>query len=86
MTNGKLKISFEVTDIWNREEFRELIKLLFRDPVTGCKCEVEQDQIEMFLISNNDSTPYIQTIGKQLGLDSAHIIVTNLDRIRLALL
>ena len=71
----KIKISFEVTDVWDRDEFRRLIKLILFDPVSVC--EGSESDFELYIISNDDSTPYIQSVGAILGLDSAHIIVTN---------
>lgn len=71
----KIKISFEVTDVWDRDEFRRLIKLILFDPVTVC--EGSESDFELYIISNDDSTTYIQSVGTTLGLDSQHIIVTN---------
>lgn len=63
----------EVTDTWNRDEFRQLIKLILFNPTSVCNTPTQD--FELFIISNNDSTAYIQSIGLTLGLDSAHIIV-----------
>lgn len=71
----KIKISFEVSDTWDRDEFRRLIKLILFDPMTVC--EGSNNDFELYIISNDDSTAYIQNIGNILGFDSQHIIVTN---------
>lgn len=61
----KLKISFEVTDNWERDDFRVFIKELLK----------YTDNYEIYIISNDDSTAYIQRTGQILNLDSDHIFV-----------
>jgi hypothetical protein len=73
---NKVRISFEVTDSWNREEFRQLIRIMMFSPITYCKNP--DAQIELFIISNNDSSAYVYKIANQLGLnDGVHTILCN---------
>lgn len=67
MINGKYKVSFEITNNWDIEGFRNFIKLLLSD----------DNKYEVFLISNDDSSSKIVTVGNNLGLDSEHIVVCN---------
>lgn len=61
----KIKVSFEVTDNWKRGDFREFIRELIAQPTL----------YEMFIISNDNTTSYINSVGQILGFDTAHIIV-----------
>lgn len=65
--NNKIKISWEVTDNWNKVDFRAWIKYLLSS----------EDIYEVFIISNDDSSSYILRIATELGLDSQHTIITN---------
>lgn len=70
MTNNKYRISFEITDNWNIGGFRNFVKALLS----------EDDKYEVFIISNDDDSTLINTIGETLGLNSAHIIITNFQQ------
>lgn len=61
----RIKVSFEVTDNWSRGDFREFIKALL----------ILNEQYELFIISNNNSTDYIRSVGQILGLDTNHTLV-----------
>jgi hypothetical protein len=67
MTNGKFRVSFEVSDNWTILGFRNFIKVLLSDT----------DKFEVFIISNDDSTSYINNIGESLNIDSSHIKICN---------
>jgi hypothetical protein len=67
MTNGKFRISFEITDNWSVEGFRNFIKLLLSNDTV----------YEVFLISNDDESALVAKIGELLNLDSDHVIITN---------
>jgi hypothetical protein len=67
MTNGKYKVSFEITNNWDIQGFRNFIKILLSDDA----------KYEVFLISNDDSSSLIQTVGANLNLDTDHIIICN---------
>ena len=62
----KIKVGFEITDNWNKADFREFIYLL-----------LENDNYELYVISNNDTSAYILSVGAQLGLPSNRVIITN---------
>jgi hypothetical protein len=63
----KLKISFEITDNWDIEGFRNFIKMLLS----------EDANYEVYIISNDDSAINITTVGTNLGLDQSNIIICN---------
>jgi len=73
----KLKIGFEVTNSWYREEFRQLIKIIMFNFPSFCKNQ-PPSEIEVFIISNNDSSAYVYKIGSLLGLnDGYHTQIVN---------
>lgn len=61
-----INVSFEITDNWEIEGFRNFIKLLMSD-----------DNYNIFIISNDDSSAYINRVGANLGLPTSNIIVCN---------
>lgn len=63
----KIRIGFECTDTWNRDDFRNFIKQLLK----------EDDKYEVFLISNDDTTAYIMHIGQSIGIPEGNIIIVN---------
>jgi hypothetical protein len=63
----KIKVGFEVTDNWKRGDFREFIQSLIKD---NCNYEV-------YIISNDDISSYIYSIGEELSLPSSRVIVVN---------
>lgn len=71
----KLRVSFEITDTWNRQDFRDLIKLLLYQPESICGDS--ETQVEVFIISNDDSSATIYKVANVLGLDANHTIVCN---------
>lgn len=64
---AKLKVSFEITDNYDIEGFRNFIKGLTSNT----------EQYEVYIISNDDNSVLINTIGTNLGLNEDHIIVCN---------
>lgn len=50
--------------------FRNFIKALLS----------EEDLYEVFIISNDDDSSLITTIGETLGLNSSHVIITNFEQ------
>lgn len=64
---AKLKVSFEITDNYEIEGFRNFIKGLIDDT----------ENYEVYIISNDDNTVLMNRIGTILGLDSFHIIACN---------
>ena len=63
---GKIKVGFEVTDTWNKGDFREFIQGINQNP-----------NYELWIISNDDISSYILSIGEQLRLPNNRVIVTN---------
>jgi hypothetical protein len=62
----QLNISFEITDNWDIEGFRNFIKMLMSD-----------DLYNIFIISNDDSSANITAVGNKLGLPQNQIIICN---------
>lgn len=77
----KIKISFEVTDTWDRGEFRELIRMMLTNPQSVCN--TPNNDFELFIISNDMSTAYIQSVANtinawfpdQIIFDTNHTII-----------
>jgi len=67
MTNGKYRLSFEITDNYIIDGFRNFIKMLLSD----------EESFEVYIISNDDSAAMISKIGETLGLAEDHVIITN---------
>jgi uncharacterized HAD superfamily protein len=61
----KIRVSFEVTDVWTREDFRLFVDLLRKD------CD---ERFILFIISQDEDTDYIETVGEILDIDSDRII------------
>lgn len=68
---SKIKIGFEVTDNWDIQAFRDVIMVLQNRP-EEFNSKLKVGDIELFLISTNDSSPYIWRIASIIGLDSSH--------------
>lgn len=66
MVKKQLNISWEITDNWEIEGFRNFIKMLMSD-----------DNYNVFIISNDDSAAYISKIGVNLGLPTTNVIICN---------
>lgn len=72
---SKIKIGFEITDNWNNQAFRNVIYALQDKPQTIDK-RLTAGDIELFLISTDDSSTYIWTTGARIGLDTNHTIAS----------
>ena len=59
----KIKISFEPTDIWNHEDFRQLIKSIKENDYSSKGFEYE-----LWIITTNDSLNYINAIASQFNI------------------
>lgn len=66
MVKTTINISFEIEDSWNLDHFRSFIKLLLSD-----------DKFDVFIISNNDDSNMITSVGYSLGLPESNIIICN---------
>lgn len=62
-----IKVSFEITDNWNLTDFRNYIKYLLS----------LEDKFEVFIISNDDSSTYINAVGQSLSMDSDNVVICN---------
>jgi len=58
-----IKVSFEPTDIWNHEDFRQLIKALKENDYSHKGFEYE-----LWIITTNDSLAYINAIASQYDI------------------
>ena len=67
MTNGKYRISFELTDNYNIVGFRNFIKQLLSD----------EETYEVFIISNDDNSAYISKTAENLKINESHTIICN---------
>ena len=68
----KIKVSFEPTDIWNHEDFRQLIKGIKENDYSSKGFEYE-----LWIITTNDSLNYINAIASQFDIPT--------DRVQMAL-
>ncbi len=59
----KIKVSFEPTEIWNHEDFRQLIKGIKENDYSNKGFEYE-----LWIITTNDSFVYINAIADQYGI------------------
>lgn len=80
---SKIKIGFEITDIWNIEAFRNVIYALKNTPEKMNEKLVAGD-IELFLISTNDSSFYIWAVRDIIGLDADHAFNPGSTALKLA--
>jgi len=80
---SKIKIGFEITDLWNQGVFRDVIYALHNNP-QNIDERLTAGDIELFLISTDDSSPYIWRTGAIIGLDTAHTIACATVAIKLA--
>lgn len=63
---NKIKVGFEITDIWKNGDFRQFIQKLLRD-----------DRFELYLVSNNDISAYILSVGEVLQLPTSRVFIVN---------
>lgn len=66
-----IKLSFEPTDAWNREEFRHLIYNI-KNKLYDKDCQYEY---ELWIITTNDSTTYINALASQLDIPTDRVIL-----------
>lgn len=64
----KIKVSFEPTDIWNHEDFRQLIKGIKEKDYSHLGFEYE-----LWIITTNDSLPYINAIASQFDIPQSNV-------------
>ena len=71
--SSKIKLGFEITDMWNKDSFRQIIYALQDNP-QKIDTRLTAGDIELFLISTDDSSAYIWATGAKIGLDTTHTI------------
>lgn len=76
MTNGKFRVSFEITDNWSIQGFRNFIKVLLSD----------ENTFDVYIISNDDNSSYILKTGQNLSMDSDHVKICNFESDKLQLI
>lgn len=64
----KIKVSFEPTEAWNREEFRQLIYNIKNGMYNDTRFEYE-----LWIITTNDSLPYVNALAQQLDIPNARV-------------
>jgi len=68
---SKIKVGFEITDSWNIEAFRNVIYTLKNKPQEMNK-KLAAGDVELFLVSTDDSSFYIWSVRDIIGLDASH--------------
>lgn len=76
MTNGKFRVSFEVTDNWTIQGFRNFIKVLLSD----------ENTFDVYIISNDDNSSYILKTGQNLSMNADHVKICNFESDKLQLI
>lgn len=76
MTNGKFRVSFEITDNWTIQGFRNFIKVLLSD----------ENTFDVYIISNDDNSSYILKTGQNLSMDANHVKICNFESDKLQLI
>ena len=80
---SKMKIGLEITDLWNIGAYRDVIFAMQDRPEMLDKRLVAGD-IELFVISTNDSSIYVWNVGAKIGLETDHIIVSPTEASKIA--
>lgn len=68
---SKIKVGFEITDSWNIEAFRNIIYTLKNKP-QDMNSKLKAGDIELFLISTDDSSFYIWAVRDVIGIPTDH--------------
>jgi|Laugrespbdmm15dd_1035085.scaffolds.fasta_scaffold33272_2 hypothetical protein len=63
-----IKVSFDPTEIWNHEDFRQLIKAINENDYSHLGFEYE-----LWIITTNDSLAYINALATQLDIPSERV-------------
>lgn len=67
MSNIKLRIAFDPTNIWDYEDFRLLIRdMTLNDTETN-------NQIEVYLLTLNTDTDYIDKVTTESGVETSNV-------------
>lgn len=73
-----IKVSLELNDTWNREEFRQLIHNIQYKLYDNCNVE-----FELWIITTNDNPIYVNTIASQLDIPNGRVILCANDSTKL---
>ena len=80
---SKIKIGFEITDNWNIEAFRNVIYTLINKP-QDMNSKLKTGDVEVFLISTDDSSFYIWAVRDSLGIPADHVFNPGSTALKLA--
>ncbi len=75
----KIKISFEPTEIWNHEDFRQFIKSIKENSY----CEFEY---ELAIITTNDNSTYINALADQLEIPAERVYMCTNDSTKIGII
>ena len=75
----KIKVSFEPTESWNHEDFRQLIKGIKENDYCSKGFEYE-----LWIITTNDTFNYIDAIAQQFSIPSDRVIMCLNDASKVA--
>jgi len=65
-----IKVSFDPTEIWNHEDFRQLIKAINENDYSSKGFEYE-----LWIITTNDSLAYINALATQLDIPTERVMM-----------
>lgn len=68
----RIKVGFEVTDNWSNGGFREFITSIRKDV-----------RYELYIISNDDNSAYITSVGVALELPTTQVFIVNFTQDKL---
>jgi len=77
----KIKISFEPNEIWNNEDFRQLIKALNENDYSAKGFEYE-----LWIITTNSSLAYINAIATQYNIPNDRVLMALNDSTKVGLI
>lgn len=70
----KIKVSIELTDNWNREEFRQLVYNIKNKLYDTCDVEYE-----LWIITTNNNSTYVNAVAEQLEVPESRVILCLTD-------
>ncbi len=77
----KIKVSFEPTESWNHEDFRQLIKGVKENDYCSKGFEYE-----LWIITTNDTFNYINAIAQQFDIPSDRVLMALNDSTKVGLI
>ena len=70
----KIKVSIELTDNWNREEFRQLVY-----NIKNKLYDTNNVEYELWIITTNDTSSYVYAVAEQLNVPQDRVILCLTD-------